>query len=189
MHLRWTSFAAPESVLAYDVERGAVSIAFGSGLHGDLLTEQAWVTSVDGTRLPVFLVHRPDITIANGPHPTWLYGYGGFRIPMGLVLGLRRPACGRGTVPNCACVLAAAQHAPGRHLPSGAGDDSDHDDRVVPSHSFTFAARLQEVSDGVALLRVDAASGHKEGRSHDALVAERSDVLCFLSRHTGLRWQ
>lgn len=47
----------------------------------------------------------------------------------------------------------------------------------------------QHSRDGVALLRVDAASGHNEGRSHDALVSERSDVLCFLSRHTGLRWQ
>jgi prolyl oligopeptidase len=68
---------------------------------------------------------------------------------------------------------------------------SDHDDRVVPAHSMKFAAALQAVSppDAVALLRVDAASGHKQGRSHDALIAERTDVLAFLSGHTGLKWQ
>ena len=68
---------------------------------------------------------------------------------------------------------------------------SDHDDRVVPAHSLKFAARLQAVSppDAVALLRVDTASGHGYGRSHDALVAERTDVLRFLSYYTGLEWQ
>ena len=68
---------------------------------------------------------------------------------------------------------------------------SDHDDRVVPAHSLKFAAALQAVSPpgAVALLRVDSASGHGDGRSHDALVAERTDVLRFLSYYTGLQWQ
>lgn len=67
---------------------------------------------------------------------------------------------------------------------------SDHDDRVVPAHSLKFAARLQAVSpaDAVALLRVDTASGHGAGRSHDALVAERADFLAFVAHHTGLGW-
>ena len=54
-----------------------------------------------------------------------------------------------------------------------------------------FAAQLQAVTrpDAVALLRVEASGGHKEGRSHDALIAERADVLAFISRYTGLRWQ
>jgi prolyl oligopeptidase len=68
---------------------------------------------------------------------------------------------------------------------------SDHDDRVVPAHSMKFAAGLQAVSrpGAVALLRVEASGGHKEGRSHDALIAERADVLAFLSRYTALDWQ
>ena len=68
---------------------------------------------------------------------------------------------------------------------------SDHDDRVVPAHSMKFAARLQAVSppDAIALLRVEASGGHKEGRSHDALIAERADVLAFISQYTGLAWQ
>jgi prolyl oligopeptidase len=65
---------------------------------------------------------------------------------------------------------------------------SDHDDRVVPAHSVKFAARLQAVvdEDAVALLRVAAAGGHGHGRSQDALVAERADVLAFIAAHTGL---
>ena len=45
-----------------------------------LVTEQIWVTSADGTRLPAFVVHRADVTAGNGPHPTALYGYGGFYV-------------------------------------------------------------------------------------------------------------
>jgi prolyl oligopeptidase len=67
---------------------------------------------------------------------------------------------------------------------------SDHDDRVAPAHSLKFAAQLQAVSpdDAVALLRVERAGGHKEGRSRAALIAERADVLAFISRHVGLDW-
>jgi hypothetical protein len=50
---------------------------------------------------------------------------------------------------------------------------------------------LQPVSPAaaVALLRIENSRGHKEGRSHDALIAERTDVLAFLSQHTGLSWR
>ena len=67
---------------------------------------------------------------------------------------------------------------------------SDHDDRVVPAHSYKFAARLQSVSteDSVALLRVELDSGHGAGRARSAMVEESTDLLAFLSRHTGLRW-
>ena len=65
---------------------------------------------------------------------------------------------------------------------------ADHDDRVVPAHSFKFAARLQALSppDAVACLRVDYSAGHGQGKSRSALIAERTDLLAFLSCHTGL---
>jgi prolyl oligopeptidase PreP (S9A serine peptidase family) len=61
----------------------------------------------------------------------------------------------------------------------------------VPAHSIKFAAQLQAVSprEAIALLRVESSGGHGLGRSHDALVAERTDFLAFLSRYTGLAWQ
>ena len=57
-----------------------------------------------------------------------------------------------------------------------------------PAHSMKFLAQLQAVSppEAVALLRVEMSGGHKEGRSHDALIAERRDVLAFLAAATGL---
>jgi prolyl oligopeptidase len=59
---------------------------------------------------------------------------------------------------------------------------------VVPAHSVKFAAQLQAVvyEGAVALLRVAAAGGHGHGRSQEALVTERADVLAFIAAHTGL---
>ena len=82
VHVSWTTFTAPPSVLAYRVDTGELSTAFETPLDTDLVTEQVFVTSKDGTQVPLFLVHRPDVTAAGGPHPSWLYGYGGFRIAM-----------------------------------------------------------------------------------------------------------
>ncbi len=42
---------------------------------------QEFATSKDGTRIPIFLVHRKDVQ-KNGYNPTLLYGYGGFSIPI-----------------------------------------------------------------------------------------------------------
>ena len=66
----------------YRVDTGELSTVFETPLDTDLVTEQVFVTSKDGTRVPLFLVHRPDVTATDGPHPAWLYGYGGFRIAM-----------------------------------------------------------------------------------------------------------
>lgn len=137
----------------------------------------------------MFLVHRPDITIANGPHRPGSTATAGSGSRWAWYSDFGDPHADEEQFLTAHAYSPLHNLRPGVTYPPVLVMTSDHDDRVVPSHSFTFAARLQEVSDGVALLRVDAASGHKEGRSHDALVAERSDVLCFLSRHTGLRWQ
>jgi prolyl oligopeptidase len=67
---------------------------------------------------------------------------------------------------------------------------ADHDDRVVPAHSFKFAARLQALSppDAVAYLRVQYSAGHGLGKSRSTLIAERTDLLAFIGCHTGLSY-
>ncbi len=66
---------------------------------------------------------------------------------------------------------------------------ADHDDRVVPLHSFKFAAALQHAQGGTApiLLRVETAAGHGAGKSQQMIAAEWADVLAFAAHHTGLR--
>ncbi len=64
---------------------------------------------------------------------------------------------------------------------------ADHDDRVVPAHSFKFAARLQEAHDGEApvLIRVEMQSGHG-GSSLTKSINEAADVYAFLFTNLGV---
>ena len=63
----------------------------------------------------------------------------------------------------------------------------DHDDRVVPSHSFKFAAALQaQASGGAIVLSVDTRAGHGAGKPRDAQAIEFADQLAFAAHHTGL---
>jgi prolyl oligopeptidase len=58
----------------------------------------------------------------------------------------------------------------------------DHDDRVVPGHSFKFGAALQaaQSGDGPILVRIDTDAGHGVGKPVGKLIEERADVLAFL---------
>lgn len=65
---------------------------------------------------------------------------------------------------------------------------ADRDDRVVPAHSFKFAAELQRAQGGDApiLLAVDTRSGHGMGKPKTAQAAEFADQLAFAAHWTGL---
>jgi prolyl oligopeptidase len=58
----------------------------------------------------------------------------------------------------------------------------DHDDRVVPAHSYKFAAELQRVQQGEApiLLRVQTLAGHGAGKPTRLILEEKADVYAFL---------
>ena len=61
---------------------------------------------------------------------------------------------------------------------------ADHDDRVVPGHSFKFAATLQ-AAQGCAnptLIRIDTKAGHGHGKSTDKLIDEAADKWAFLTK-------
>src|SRR5207249_6796938 len=65
----------------------------------------------------------------------------------------------------------------------------DHDDRVVPAHSFKFAARLQQcqAGDAPALIRIETRAGHGAGKPTAKLIEESADKLAFLVRELGLK--
>jgi prolyl oligopeptidase len=70
---------------------------------------------------------------------------------------------------------------PGTAYPATLIVTGDHDDRVVPGHSFKFAATLQAAQAGPApiLLRVDTSAGHGAGKPTTKLIDESADVLAF----------
>jgi prolyl oligopeptidase len=65
----------------------------------------------------------------------------------------------------------------------------DHDDRVVPAHSFKFASELQEKQTGAnpALIRIDINAGHGAGKSVAAIIQESVDVQAFTLFNMGIR--
>jgi prolyl oligopeptidase len=294
LFLTFVTFTAPSAVLAVTMADGRVRAVNQPDLAwtpDDYLTEQVFVTSEDGTRVPLFLTRRRDVAPA-GDVPTLLYGYGGFQISIGptfkpewlawmerggllAVASLRGgseygkawhdagrlankqrvfddfAACARWLVSsgwtradriaisgrsNGGLLVGASltQHPElfGAALPEvgvldmlrfhrftigwgwtsdyGSADDpeqfkallaysplhncgptsypatlvttADHDDRVVPAHSFKFAAALQAAQRGEApiLIRIDTDAGHGAGKPVSKQLDERSDVLAFL---------
>lgn len=303
VHLNFSSYQAAPKILQHDLSTGRTSEVFdaAAGLHPpQIVTDQIWVTSADGTRLPAFVVHRADVTADNGPHPCTLYGYGGFNVSLtpefsptiatfaeaggvwvvailrgggeygadwhhagrlghkqnvfddaiataehliaagwtapeklavnggsngGLLVGAlmtQRPELFAAAVPQVGVMdmlryerftigwawavdygIASRSREefdvlyayspyhrlrPGTRYPATLVTTADHDDRVVPAHSFKFAARLQALSppEAVAYLRVQYSAGHGQGKSRSALIAERTDLLAFIGCHTGL---
>ena len=59
---------------------------------------------------------------------------------------------------------------------------ADHDDRVVPAHSFKFAAAMQEAKQGnnPMLIRVDVSAGHGAGKPTSKKIDEVADLLSFM---------
>ena len=64
---------------------------------------------------------------------------------------------------------------------------ADRDDRVVPAHSFKFAARMQHCQGGRApvLIRIERDAGHGAGKPTAKRIAETADVYSFLFQNTG----
>ena len=294
----FTNATEPTAIYRYDTATGQSTVfrrpitAFDPAPYE---TRQVFYGSKDGTKVPMFVTCRKDV-ILDGSNPTYLYGYGGFRIPMvpGFSVsiagwlemgGVYAMACLRGggeygeewhqagmkerkqnvfddyiaaaewliaegytTTPKLAIgggsnggllVGACMTQRPdlfGACLPAvgvmdmlrfhkftigwawisdyGSPDDpemfphiraysplhnlrpgtvypptmiltADHDDRVVPAHSFKFAAELQYAESSgssPALIRIETRAGHGMGKPTAKLIDEAADSWAFLSR-------
>ncbi|MDQ3711649.1 MAG: prolyl oligopeptidase family serine peptidase, partial [Acidobacteriota bacterium] len=65
---------------------------------------------------------------------------------------------------------------------------ADHDDRVVPAHSFKYAATLQESQGGDApvLIRIETKAGHGAGKPTSKQIEEIADIYGFLMKNLGM---
>ena len=77
---------------------------------------------------------------------------------------------------------------PGVKYPATLITTADHDDRVVPAHSFKFAAALQaaQAGDAPVLIRIQTEAGHGAGKPQSMLIEEQSDVLAFTAHQLGM---
>ena len=78
---------------------------------------------------------------------------------------------------------------PGVKYPATLVSTADHDDRVVPAHSFKFAARLQECQGGTAptLISIGKDAGHGGGKPLAKRLAEQADILSFTLWNMGIK--
>lgn len=291
----FSSFATPPSIFRYDLLTGESKLLRQASVKfqpDDFEVKQVFYTSKDGTKVPMFIAHKKGLVL-DGSHPTLLYGYGGFSIPLtpgfsvarvawmemggvfampnlrgggeygedwhkagtrlqkqnvfddfiaaaewlisqrytrpeklaiqggsngGLLVGAcmtQRPdlfgAClpavgvmdmlrfhkftagrfwvddyGSAENPDEFRILLgySPYHAlkPGTKYPATLVTTADTDDRVVPGHSFKFAARLQEyhTGDRPVLIRVETKAGHGAGKPTAKLIEEAADQWAFL---------
>ena len=79
---------------------------------------------------------------------------------------------------------------PGTSYPATLVTTADHDDRVVPAHSFKFAATLQECNSGPypVLIRIDTKAGHGGGKPMSKVIEEQADIYGFIMHNLGMKW-
>jgi prolyl oligopeptidase len=77
----------------------------------------------------------------------------------------------------------------GTSYPATLVTTADHDDRVVPAHSFKFAATLQECNAGPhpTLIRIDTKAGHGGGKPLAKILEEQADIYGFIMQNLGMK--
>ncbi len=77
---------------------------------------------------------------------------------------------------------------PGTKYPPTLITTADHDDRVVPGHSFKFAAAIQAAQAGEApvLIRIQTKAGHGAGKPTAIIIEEMADLYAFLVKNLGM---
>ena len=84
IYYSFTSFTSPGAVFKYNITSGESTEYWKPGIDFDFdayETKQVFYTSKDGTKIPMFIVHKKDLEL-DGTNPTFLYSYGGFNINM-----------------------------------------------------------------------------------------------------------
>jgi prolyl oligopeptidase len=76
----------------------------------------------------------------------------------------------------------------GKDYPAIMVTTADTDDRVVPGHSFKYAAALQaaNIGDKPHLIRIETRAGHGSGKPTDKIIAEAADQWAFIAKWTGM---
>ncbi|HRH36655.1 MAG TPA: prolyl oligopeptidase family serine peptidase, partial [Catalimonadaceae bacterium] len=80
----FTSFNFPTTIFSYDITSGKSEIYRKPEINfepSQFEVKQEWYPSKDGTKIPMFVVHKKGLNL-NGQNPTLLYGYGGFNISL-----------------------------------------------------------------------------------------------------------
>lgn len=84
LYYSFTSFTYPTTVFRYDITTGESTLYEKPDVDfnpDDYETHQVFYESKDGTKIPMFIVHKKGLVL-DGKNPTWLYAYGGFNVSL-----------------------------------------------------------------------------------------------------------
>ncbi len=84
LYYSFTSFTYPTTIYKYDIASGSSTLYYQPKVDfnpNEYETKQVFYASKDGTKVPMFIVHKKGIEL-NGKNPTWLYAYGGFGVSL-----------------------------------------------------------------------------------------------------------
>ena len=86
--------------------------------------------------------------------------------------------------------LHTVQSGENVHYPAIMVTTADHDDRVVPAHSFKYAAALQaaQTGDQPKIIRIDTKAGHGGGKPISKVLEEQADIYSFILYNMGVNY-
>lgn len=86
--------------------------------------------------------------------------------------------------------LHTVQSGENVHYPAIMVTTADHDDRVVPAHSFKYAAALQaaQTGDQPKIIRIDTKAGHGGGKPISKVIEEQADIYSFILYNMGVNY-
>ena len=109
----YSSYNAPPTIYQYDMKSGKSTLFRQAKVNfnaADIEVKQVFYASKDGTKVPMFIVHKKGIAL-NGANPTLLYGYGGFNIPQTPGFSVARlPWLEMGGVYAVACIRGGSEY-------------------------------------------------------------------------------
>ncbi len=115
----FSSFATPPTIYRYDMLTGESELFRQAKVDmkpSDYEVKQVFYPSKDGTKVPMFITHKKGIKL-DGSHPTLLYGYGGFNIPMTPSFSVARIAwLEMGGIYAVACLRGGGEYGKDWHL-------------------------------------------------------------------------
>lgn len=88
----FSSYTYPSVIYKYDIATNTSELYHETEIDFEISnyeTKQVFFESKDGTKVPMFIVHKKGIEL-NGKNPTWLYGYGGFNVSLNPGFDVRR---------------------------------------------------------------------------------------------------
>ena len=93
------------------------------------------------------------------------------------------------------CLIISIKYSPVQNVKEGVSypatliTTGDHDDRVVPAHSFKFAAQLQakQTGDNPVLIRIETNAGHGAGTPVSKSIEQYADLFSFTLYNMGIK--